>query len=88
MKVGVSVDDDFCHARTCNSRWKTSSIDALQELMPDSEVEPVYDVGKFVYWKPLRRPGRKLAEMLGLKVLDYPKPSMLHRTVAITTEEA
>lgn len=77
MKVGVSVDEEFYHARTCNSRWNTSCIDDLRELMPDSAVEPVYDVGKFVYWKPLRRGGTQLAEELGLKVLPYPKPSVL-----------
>ena len=71
---GITVDGVFVPARSCNRHWGTSSPLRLKELHPSLQVEPHYDEGKHLYWKPLRDSGKRKAARMGLIALPYPKP--------------
>jgi len=75
---GFNVDGVFVPARTCNVRYGTSSVDGVISAVPDSLVEPHYDQGKHLYWKPLNRVGMQQAMRMGLKSLPYPKPMLIN----------
>jgi hypothetical protein len=72
---GVLIDGKFWPARTCNRIYDTNSPSKLQALLPAKVVEPHYDEGKHLYWKPLMIAGRTQAKRLGLKSVAYPKPN-------------
>lgn len=72
---GILVDGVFKPGRSCNSMWGTRSPHRLRELLPSRSIEPHYDEGKHLYWKPLMVAGRTMAKRLGLKDAAYPKPN-------------
>ena len=61
--------------RTCNHTFGTQSPDKVRSIAVGKIVEPHYDEGKHLYWKPLMVAGRTRAKRLGLKVSPYPKPN-------------
>ena len=69
---GVIVKGAFVPGRSANSKWGTRSPTKLAER--GIHAEPHYDEGKFLYWFPVNRQGRKKAIRLNLKSVDYPKP--------------
>lgn len=79
---GFNIDGEFVPARTCNQRYKTSSVKSLQAILKGRSVEPHFDQGKHLYWKALSKEGMKMAMSLGLKSQPYPKP-MLQSGVAL-----
>ena len=72
---GVMIDGVFKPGRSCNSAWGTRSPTKLQERFPDKKIEPHFDEGKHLYWKPLRVAGTAKARRLGLTAIPYPKPN-------------
>lgn len=72
---GLLIDGVFKPGRSCNNAWGTRSPDRLRELFPTKKIEPHWDEGKHLYWKPLMVAGRTQAKRLGLKALPYPKPN-------------
>lgn len=72
---GVLVDGVFIPGRSCNSTWGTRSPDKLRDLLPTRHIEPHYDEGKHLYWKPLNVAGKTRAKRLGLRSEPYPKPN-------------
>lgn len=72
---GVFINGVFKPGRSCNSAFGTRSPNRLREQMPDAEIEPHYDEGKHLYWKPLTVAGKTRAKRLGLQSLPYPKPN-------------
>ena len=72
---GVLINGVFRSGRSCNSQWGTRSPDKLRQILPSHSVEPHFDEGKHLYWKPLSIAGRSRARRLGLKALPYPKPN-------------
>jgi hypothetical protein len=72
---GIIIDGVFVPGRTCNANWGTQSPKQLRQRLPNSTIEPHYDVGKHLYWLALNDSGRERAERLALCALDYPKPS-------------
>ena len=71
---GLTVNGVFVPGRSCNSRWGTRSPSRLAEKI-DADIQPHFDEGKHLYWKPLFRSGHKKAAILGLESLPYPKPN-------------
>lgn len=72
---GFLIDNVFVPARSCNTRWGTSSYAALVERLRGHTVEPHYDTGKHLYWKALSKEGVKKALRLCLEANSYPKPN-------------
>ena len=72
---GVYINGAFYPGRTANSMFGTQSPDKLRAMFPQREIEPHYDSGKHLYWKPMHRKGWRKAESLGLERREYPKPS-------------
>ncbi|MET0724359.1 MAG: hypothetical protein ABWY64_26525 [Tardiphaga sp.] len=72
---GFTINGVFKPGRSCNNLYGTSSIDRLKALLPNLEIQPHYDEGKHLYWKPLTVSGRIKAKRLGLETLPYPKPT-------------
>ena len=72
---GVLIDGVFKPGRSCNSAWGTRSPTKLSEMFPGKQIEPHFDEGKHLYWKPLRVAGKTKAKRLGLQSLPYPKPN-------------
>lgn len=72
---GLLIDGKFYPGRSCNSRWGTRSPTKLKAIKPTSKIEPHFDEGKHLYWKPLGPRGKEKAERLGLKISAYPKPN-------------
>lgn len=71
---GLVIDGVFKPGRSCNSAFGTRSPDKLRDILTQSEIEPHYDEGKYLYWKPLNVSGKTKARRLDLKSLPYPKP--------------
>lgn len=76
---GLLIDGRFIPGRTCNHTFGTQSPDKVRELHPNKSIEPHYDEGKHLYWKPLMVAGRTMAKRLGLKAIPYPKPNAAGR---------
>lgn len=74
---GLVVDGIFKPGRSCNAEWGTRSPDRLRERFPGRSIEPHYDEGKHLYWKPLAIAGRTKAKRLGLRNVPYPKPNAI-----------
>ena len=72
---GVMINNIFVPGRTCNSKYGTQSPRLLQEILPQCTIEPHYDEGKHLYWKPLNKKGLHAAKANGLLCLPYPKPN-------------
>lgn len=72
---GLIINGTFKPGRSCNSAFGTRSPTKLKEQLPEAQIEPHYDDGKHLYWKPLTIAGKTRAKRLGLKSLPYPKPS-------------
>jgi hypothetical protein len=72
---GLVIDGVFRPGRSCNSVFGTRSPDKLRQLLPGRSIEPHYDAGKHLYWKPLSVAGKTRAKRLGMKSLPYPKPN-------------
>lgn len=70
---GVIVHGQFVPGRVANHTWGTRSPTLLAAQGIDAE--PHYDDGKYLYWKPLTRAGRRKAQRLGLSDLPYPRPT-------------
>lgn len=71
---GLVVGGIFVPGRTCNRRWGTRSPVGVSGKLPHLTVEPHFDLGKHLYWRPLTKAGGAKAERLGLLSLPYPKP--------------
>jgi hypothetical protein len=71
---GVMVDGEFYPGRTCNSLWGTRSPRLLQKRWPSKVIEPHYDEGKHLYWRPLTHAGKKRAVRIGLQIKRYKGP--------------
>lgn len=67
---GVIYNGVFVPGRSANSRWGTQSPTKLAEM--GVSVEPHYDEGKHLYWKPLNVAGKTRAKRLGLLSIPYP----------------
>lgn len=70
---GCVVDGKFVPGRSCNSHWGTQSPTRLSGML-GKKVEPHFDKGKYLYWKPINKNGRKKSNRLGLMCKPYPKP--------------
>lgn len=70
---GLVIDGVFWPGRSCNSSFGTRSPDRLKERKPNANIEPHYDEGKHLYWKPLTVAGKTRAKRLGLNSLPYIK---------------
>ena len=75
--VGLIVDGEPFHGRTCNHTWGTRSVDIARERFPHLKIEPLPDEGKFFYWKALTESGQKKARRLELP--KSPHPTFLKR---------
>jgi len=71
---GLVINGNFVPGRTCNYLYGTRSAAKLAEQRPLWEIEPQYDEGKHLYWKPLTNKGKKQAQRMKLESLPYPKP--------------
>jgi len=71
---GILLDGVFWPGRSCNSKWGTRSAEKLRTILPNRNIEPHYDEGKHLYWRPLNRSGQKKAVRLGLRSVPYHKP--------------
>lgn len=71
---GCIIEGVFVPGRSLNSRYGTRSAEKLKAIVGTEAIEPHYDEGKFLYWKPLSREGGRQAERLKLAKLPYPKP--------------
>lgn len=71
---GILFDGEFMHGRSCHHKWRTRSPHKLRLIMPDRNIQPHYDKGKYLYWRPLNVSGKTKAKRLGLQKLAYPKP--------------
>jgi hypothetical protein len=60
--------------RGLNSKHGTSGIGKLKKLFPTVDIDKGYDLGKHLYWKPLNKKGKRLAESMGFECNPYPKP--------------
>lgn len=74
---GLIIDGEFVPGRTCNFRYGTRSPVKLAKLRPLLDVQPHYDEGKHLYWKPLNRRGKRKASILELEQNEYPKPEKI-----------
>lgn len=72
---GLIIDGQFMPGRSCNHAFGTQSPDRLRTILTSTEIDPHYDEGKHIYWKPLAISGRTKARRLGLQSLPYPKPN-------------
>jgi hypothetical protein len=72
---GILIDGVFKPGRSCNSTWGTRSPTKLSEMLPGRSIEPHFDEGKHLYWKPLRVAGKAKGKRLGLQATAYPKPN-------------
>ena len=61
---GLLIDGKYRPGRSCNSAWGTSSPSRLRDVLPEAEIEPHYDEGKHLYWRPLAVAGRTKAKRL------------------------
>ena len=71
---GLVIDGAFKPGRSCNSAWGTRSPSKLRDILTQAEIEPHYDEGKHLYWRPIIVAGQTKAKRLGLQRLPYPKP--------------
>ena len=71
---GCIIEGTFVPGRSLNSRYGTRSPEKLKGIVGTQNIEPHYDEGKFLYWKPLSKNGGRQAATLGLEALPYPKP--------------
>jgi hypothetical protein len=74
MRVGWVIDGKEIHNRTLNAAYGTNVGEALAARFPGSEIAPLRDQGRYLYWRALNRRGKAKAKRLGLKSLPYPKP--------------
>jgi hypothetical protein len=72
---GLLIGGKFLSGRTCNHVYGTRSPSKILERLPEADIEPHYDEGKHLYWRPVAVAGRAKAKRLGLKSLPYPKPN-------------
>ena len=68
------VNGDKVSTRGLKAAFGTANADRLQEMMPSASIERYQDRGKHLYWRPLTKKGRKIAEELKFVALPYPKP--------------
>lgn len=74
---GVLIDGIFKPGRSCNSVYGTRSPEKLREILgSDHTIEPHFDDGKYLYWRPLTRNGEAKAKRLKLVKSAYPKPDI------------
>lgn len=71
---GVVVNGRYMAGRAANHAFGTQSPEKIRAL--GHHVEPHYDTGKHLYWRPLTKRGSRQAKALGLRSVPYPKPSM------------
>jgi hypothetical protein len=65
-------DGSFVHRRSCNTRFGTSSMEAMASIRP--EWLPVHGEEKHLYIFPLRERWAKLSKRCGWSQQTYPKP--------------
>lgn len=71
---GLYVNGVYTPGRTSNALYGTRSSSILKTLNPSWTIEEHFDEGKYLYWKPLNKAGKRKAERLGLQTNPYPKP--------------
>lgn len=82
---GYNIDGNFVPARTCFSKYGTTSLSGIRTKLPKAEVEEHYDQGKHLYWKPLSKQGMAKGVGMGLESVPYPKPMLRNRAVENAT---
>jgi len=71
---GLLIDGHFIGGRAANHKYGARSPSAVAERLGTDRVQPHYDEGKYLYWRPLSGSGKKKAIRLGLQSKIYPKP--------------
>lgn len=66
--VGLSINGTYIPGRQCNNNYGTQSPIELAKRNPEYKIDPVYDVGKNLYWKALGTRGIAKAQRLGLEL--------------------
>ena len=82
------IDGTFVPKRTVSTRYGTYRRDKLGEMFDEVKQETLYgtevkniewgshvDKGKYMYWIPLNKNGKKIAKrVLNFECNEYPKP--------------
>ena len=85
---GLMIDGTFVPKRTVSTRYGTYRRDKLGEMFDEVKQETLYgtevkniewgshvDKGKYMYWIPLNKTGKKIAKrVLNFESNEYPKP--------------
>jgi len=85
---GLIIDGKFVPKRSVSSRYGTYRRDKLGEMFDEVKQETLYgtevkniewgshvDKGKYMYWIPLNKKGKKIAKrVLNFECNEYPKP--------------
>lgn len=70
---GFNINGVFVPNRSVSHKYGTQSVPKLRDM--GLTVEKHYDLGKWLYWKPLSKTGKSNAQLLGFQTNPYPKPS-------------
>ena len=87
---GLIIDGTFVPKRTVSTRYGTYRRDKLGEMFDEVKQETLYgtevkniewgshvDKGKYMYWIPLNKTGKKIAKrVLNFESNEYPKPKL------------
>ena len=87
---GLVIDGTFVPKRTVSTRYGTYRRDKLGEMFDEVKQETLYgtevkniewgshvDKGKYMYWIPLNKTGKKIAKrVLNFESNEYPKPKL------------
>ena len=87
---GLMIDGTFVPKRTVSTRYGTYRRDKLGEMFDEVKQETLYgtevkniewgshvDKGKYMYWIPLNKTGKKIAKrVLNFESNEYPKPKL------------
>jgi hypothetical protein len=87
---GLIIDGKFVPKRSVSTRYGTYRRDKLGEMFDEVKQETLYgtevktiewgshvDKGKYMYWIPLNKTGKKIAKrVLNFETNEYPKPKL------------
>ena len=87
---GLVIDGTFVPKRTVSTRYGTYRRDKLGEMFDEVKQETLFgteikniewgshvDKGKYMYWIPLNKTGKKIAKrVLNFETNEYPKPKL------------
>lgn len=72
----TAPDGSFIHGRNCNSRFNTSSVEAIKAIKP--LWEPAYGEPKHLYIFPLRQKWKAIEVEREWEAKPYPKPNVVN----------